>query len=104
VVENRSKKLRCDALSTVAGYDVHAPEVHLVRGLDVPIAVETRNADEARAKGTEYDALWRAPQVLANRLGRTKKVVVGRSGERERRIQQSLASDLDVGLRVGLSQ
>jgi hypothetical protein len=70
VTENRLKKLECDALATMTCDNVHTPEMHLVRGLDVPIAVEAHDTDEVRAKRAEDDRLRRAPKLVTNRLRR----------------------------------
>jgi hypothetical protein len=91
-------------LATMTWNNVHTPEMRLVKGLDVRIAVEAQNAHKDRTKRAEDDRLRRAPKMLTNRLRGGDQVVGGRGGECERGFQERFASELCIGLSVLVSQ
>ena len=100
VAHSRLQKFGRETAAAMRGLDVHAPNVRLVGGLEVPVAEQANGTDETIFEGAENDRLRRAPQLLTNRLERRGDVVRWRGGERQRRIQQSFASELDIGLGV----
>ena len=104
VIQDRAHEPRGVTAAPVAGGDVHAPDVGLVEGLAVAVPVEAHASHQMLVEGAEDDGLRGAPQLLPQRLRIQGEVVLGRSGEGQRRIEQGLAAQRQPVLHVLFAQ
>ena len=102
VAEGSLQKLAANAKAAMTGRNVHAPQVQLVRRLEVPVADETHRATESGLKRAQDDRLWAASQEITYCVRRGREVVGRRRGERQRRLEQSALPELDVSLDVAI--
>ena len=60
VLDSSREEFPADALSPMSGQNVHAPEMDLVRGFDVTVAIKSKCANEVRGEGANDDGVGRA--------------------------------------------